>query len=80
MNADLATQIQAAQADLNSGLLTPSQATELLGLTTSTLATMRSRGGGPPYLKRGRAIYYHIDDLVQFQLQRTRYVSQEAQP
>ncbi|MFM7390497.1 MAG: helix-turn-helix domain-containing protein [Vampirovibrionales bacterium] len=43
------------------GRMTPEAAAEYLGLTVSTLATMRSRGNGPLFLKRGRIFYYQAD-------------------
>jgi len=40
------------------------EAAEYLGLSTSTLAKMRLRGDGPPYLKAGRRIVtYDARDL-----------------
>lgn len=43
--------------------LTPDEAAAFLGRSVKTLANYRSRGGGPPYFKRGR-IYYREDDLT----------------
>jgi predicted DNA-binding transcriptional regulator AlpA len=40
------------------------EAAQYLGLSTSTLAKMRLRGDGPPYLKAGRRIViYDLYDL-----------------
>jgi predicted DNA-binding transcriptional regulator AlpA len=40
------------------------EAAAYLGLSTSTLAKMRLRGDGPPYLKAGRRIViYDVHDL-----------------
>lgn len=40
------------------------EAAQYLGLSTSTLAKMRLRGDGPPYLKAGRRIViYDVHDL-----------------
>ena len=36
------------------GLLTPKEVSESTGLALATLATWRSRGIGPPYVKMGR--------------------------
>jgi len=45
-------------------LFRPSQAAFYLGLSVSTLAKMRMRGDGPPYVKIGsRAIAYDRSDL-----------------
>jgi predicted DNA-binding transcriptional regulator AlpA len=43
------------------------QAADYLGLSTSTLAKMRLRGDGPPYLKAGRRIViYDLHDLEEW--------------
>jgi len=34
-----------------------------LGLAASTLEKLRVRGGGPPFVRRGRAVYYDLADL-----------------
>jgi predicted DNA-binding transcriptional regulator AlpA len=40
---------------------------DYLGLSTSTLAKMRLRGDGPPYLKAGRRIVlYDLHDLEEW--------------
>lgn len=39
------------------------EAAAIVGLTPSTLVTFRSRGGGPPYCKIGRAVRYRVADL-----------------
>jgi len=39
------------------------RAARILGLSPATLATLRSRGGGPPYCKLGRAVRYRVADL-----------------
>lgn len=33
------------------------------GLAPATMATLRCRGGGPPYFKIGRRVVYARDDL-----------------
>ena len=38
-------------------------AARIVGLSAPTLATMRCRGGGRPYLRLGRAIRYRVADL-----------------
>lgn len=43
--------------------ITPDQAAERYGLNKGTLANMRSKKEGPPYLKRGRKIFYKVSDL-----------------
>lgn len=39
------------------------QAARLLGMAPSTLTTMRSRGGGPPFIKLGRKVRYRPEAL-----------------
>lgn len=38
-------------------------ACKFLGLSYKTLATQRSQGIGPPFLRVGKAIHYRLDDL-----------------
>lgn len=47
---------------LPDGRLDAKNAASYLGLSTKTLAMMRSAGTGPKYVKRGR-IFYFRDDL-----------------
>jgi predicted DNA-binding transcriptional regulator AlpA len=42
----------------------PPQAASLTGLSVATLAKMRVRGDGPPFLKLGSAVAYRVPDLV----------------
>jgi hypothetical protein len=53
---------------LNNGgrLLTPTEAADLLRLSTSWLAKARMRGDGPPFLKFGRSVRYGEGALVQW--------------
>lgn len=44
------------------GRLNTANAARYLGLSTKTLAMMRSAGTGPRFVKRGR-IFYFLDDL-----------------
>ena len=39
------------------------QAAERVGLSVSTLNKLRIYGGGPRFLKLGRAVRYRVDDL-----------------
>lgn len=48
---------------LESGAFTTPVAAEYLGLSPATLETMRSRGGGPPFVKLGRRVVYRQQDL-----------------
>jgi hypothetical protein len=50
---------------MNSALtvLDATQAASRVGLSVSTLAKLRLRGGGPAYCKLGRRVIYRPDDL-----------------
>lgn len=39
------------------------RASRIVGLSPSTLNTLRCRGGGPPYVKLGRRVFYRVKDL-----------------
>lgn len=55
------------------GLLRSSEAAEYLGLAPATLAKMRMRGDGPPFVKVGhRLVAYREADLVAWTQARTR--------
>ncbi len=47
-------------------LLTRRDAARLLNLKISTLEAWATRGGGPSYVKLGRAVRYRESDLVKF--------------
>jgi len=47
-------------------LLDVEEAAEYLGLSKSTLNKWRCHGGGPQFIKMGRAIRYRISDLDDF--------------
>jgi excisionase family DNA binding protein len=49
-----------------SQFLTTEQAANFLELSRRTLETWRTNGGGPGYVKLGRAVRYHETDLVKF--------------
>ena len=60
-------------------LLTESQAVLLLNLSARTLQTWRLRGGGPKFVKAGRAVRYRKRDLLDWIEQATvENTSQEA--
>ena len=46
--------------------LTTREAAQYLGLAVSTLNKWRCHGGGPEFLKLGRAVRYRRDDLDRF--------------
>jgi len=52
--------------------LTTDQAGQYLGLAPMTLAVMRSKGNGPPYVKYSRrAVRYRLSDLQKWMDNRT---------
>ena len=53
-------------------ILTPEQAAKLLQISTSTLTKLRSKGGGPKYLKYGRAVRYDSAELLDWARSRQR--------
>ena len=44
-------------------VMTVTQAAEYLGLAVSTLNKWRCHGGGPVFIKMGRAVRYRVEDL-----------------
>lgn len=59
-----------APAKTNSPLMTVIQAASYLGLAVSTLNKWRCHGGGPVFIKMGRAVRYRAEDLDQFLIER----------
>ena len=53
--------------------LTTAQAAEFLGLATTTLEKYRCFGGGPRYLKLGRAVRYRLADLDEWMGRRAAF-------
>jgi hypothetical protein len=49
-----------------------------VGLAARTLEKLRVVGGGPPYLKLGKAVVYEIDDLDAWAQARRRASTSEA--
>ncbi|WP_376690094.1 helix-turn-helix transcriptional regulator [Wenzhouxiangella sp. EGI_FJ10409] len=47
----------------NKSFLTTEEAAEYVGLQKSTLEAWRCRGGGPRFVKMGRAVRYRLVDL-----------------
>ena len=47
--------------------LSENQAADFLGLSVRTLQAWRFRGGGPCYVKIGRAVRYQRRELIAFQ-------------
>jgi excisionase family DNA binding protein len=52
--------------DTNKKILTTEPAAAYLGLKRSTLEAWRCRGGGPVFLKLGKAVRYRQSDLDKF--------------
>ena len=50
-------------------VMTVKQAAEYLGLAVSTLNKWRCHGGGPVFIKMGRAVRYRVEDLENFLIQ-----------
>jgi len=50
----------------NKQLMDSDEAAEYLGLKRTTLEAWRCKGGGPLYLKLGRAVKYRLADLDAF--------------
>ena len=57
--------MEAKNFDMKRPLTTP-EAAEILGLRAGTLEAWRVRGGGPNFLRLGRAIRYRREDLLAF--------------
>lgn len=47
-------------------LINTEEAAKRLGVNPETLAILRSRGGGVPYVKQGRAVMYETEDLDEY--------------
>lgn len=54
-----------------SSALNTDQAALVTGLAPATLMTLRSRGGGPRFVKCGRAVRYPLEELKSWMAQRT---------
>lgn len=50
----------------NKPLLTPSEVKQLYGISMATLATWRSRGLGPDYVKAEGSIFYKNSQIVKW--------------
>lgn len=51
-------------ARTRSPFLNTRQAAHYLGLTPRHLERLRRSGGGPPFRRHGRYVFYHLDDLI----------------
>lgn len=52
-------------------VMTVQQASEYLGLAVSTLNKWRCHGGGPVFIKMGRAVRYRQQDLEEYMVKST---------
>jgi Helix-turn-helix domain len=57
--------------------VTPAPVAALLGVTTQHLAFLRSRGGGPPYVKESGRVYYPVGELQAWIQQERRRLDDE---
>jgi hypothetical protein len=48
----------------NKTVLSRNEAAEFLGVTAKHLRIQRAHHTGPEYLKKGRRVYYFVDDLL----------------
>jgi predicted DNA-binding transcriptional regulator AlpA len=58
--------------------LNENQAAQFLGVSVRTLQAWRVRGGGPRYVKIGRAVRYQRGELISFQRAHTVSSTSEA--
>ena len=47
-------------------LLTAAQAASFLNVKVTSLMVYRSRGTGPRFLRKGRRVFYRLDDLIEY--------------
>jgi hypothetical protein len=59
-------------------LMSTKQAAEMLGTTTGTLKSWRSRGLGPTWVKLGAAVRYDVEELLDFIKKNTHVPSVRA--
>lgn len=59
-------------------MFTTEKAAEYLGLKNTTLEAWRCRGGGPLFVKMGKAVRYRREDLDRFLNARVRTSTSEA--
>lgn len=61
-------------------MLRTEQAAKILDVTKSTLESWRCRGGGPSFVRYGRAIRYREEDLYRFIESNIRTSTSEKSP
>ncbi len=62
---------------MNSPWMTEKEAGPYTRHSVSTLQKRRVYGGGPRYVKRGRSVYYHIEDLDAWMRERVVHSTSE---
>jgi hypothetical protein len=58
----------------------PAQFSRTTSIPTSTLAKLRMRGGGPPFVKIGRAVRYPVRAGLDWMAEKMRYSTSELPP
>ena len=61
-------------------VMTVQQTAEYLGLAVSTLNKWRRHGGGPVFIKMGRAVRYRVEDLEMFILKSSIESTSDIEP
>ena len=61
-----------ADASTQKRVLRAPEAATFLGVSVSYLNALRCRGGGPVFVRMGRAVAYHPDDLEKWIADRRR--------
>ncbi len=54
------------------GLIPPGEAANIVKMSSKTLASMRSRGSGPPWIKSGSKVYYTLGGLAKWFAERSK--------
>jgi excisionase family DNA binding protein len=75
---DVTTPSGGPQASGDRVVLTTDQAAAYLGLSPTTLETLRTRGGGPPFVKLGRRVVYRSEDLAHWLAHRVRHSTSDT--
>jgi hypothetical protein len=63
--------------DLETEYEPPPKFSRITGIPTSTLAKLRMRGGGPPFVKIGRAVRYPVRAGLEWMAAHTRRSTSE---
>jgi predicted DNA-binding transcriptional regulator AlpA len=63
--------------DIETAYQRPRQFARIIGVAESTLAKLRMRGDGPPFVKVGRAVKYPVREGLEWMAARTRRSTSE---